>query len=646
MSLLLHKDFCPDIDVNGNIEDVEQIQLTARATAPTDADLANGRLYYDSALAVFRGRVGGSWVTLSSTASGVVGTWDEIYDNDKTLLIDNGVLTFQVTTAANGLYLNKTNSGAGAVLVIGNSGSGNDITGPAWSIISTGSVGILELTSTGTINATGGALSIGKTGTATTFVGTATVDEGLTVAAGGAAITSTSNSGASLSVTNATVSSYSSGAVQFTFAGLTTGKGIVVTATSVSTGSLLRLVGNAAFAGGGLYLNCYNGSSADFTIGVGGTTAIAGVAATNAFTLTAGDMVMSDGSITLTDADNAASLTVTNATASSASGVVVITAAGQTSGTVLSVTGGGTNLTTSGAVIAAAMGASLAGNGITVVNSGAYTGTGLVVLTANSLTTGLGLSIVSSATAITTTGRLLSVAHTGATGTSAVLSEFISAANDETVILAVTASAANALGTAFQITSATTTGYAQTITANSLTSGSALLVTSASASTSGSSSFEPALFTTTMTGIGGVGGRVRAYMTTNVALGAWSNALKGQVVYGAAGRTAGLGSAICAEMTLSAGTTPGTYAPLELELNLGAGAVTGAASSLIYASVNQTGGNTAFDTAGYLFNIAGLTAGTTKLLQTGTTFHTPAATLKVMVGSTVYYLPLYSGEIT
>jgi hypothetical protein len=49
-------------------------------------------------------------------------------------------------------------------------------------------------------------------------------------------------------------------------------------------------------------------------------------------------------------------------------------------------------------------------------------------------------------------------------------------------------------------------------------------------------------------------------MTTNVALGSWSNALKGEVTYGASGSTTGLGSSILAEMTLAAGTTTGTYA--------------------------------------------------------------------------------------
>ena len=89
-------------------------------------------------------------------------------------------------------------------------------------------------------------------------------------------------------------------------------------------------------------------------------------------------------------------------------------------------------------------------------------------------------------------------------------------------------------------------------------------------SANGATSFEPVLINTVMINAGQVGGRVKVNMETNVALGGWSNAFKAQVTYGAAGRTNGLGSVICAEMTLSAGCTQGTYAPLELELNMGA----------------------------------------------------------------------------
>jgi len=154
------------------------------------------------------------------------------------------------------------------------------------------------------------------------------------------------------------------------------------------------------------------------------------------------------------------------------------------------------------------------------------------------------------------------------------------------------------------------------------------------ASTNAGTSLEPVVVSTTMTGAGQVGGRSLFYMTTNVALGGWSNALKAQVVYGAAGRTAGLGSALVAEMTLSAGTTPGTYAPFEIELNMGAAGVCGAQTSLIYMAVNDAAATT-FDTDGFLFAINGLTKGV------GGLFHATTATaathgLRISVGGVGY----------
>lgn len=158
-------------------------------------------------------------------------------------------------------------------------------------------------------------------------------------------------------------------------------------------------------------------------------------------------------------------------------------------------------------------------------------------------------------------------------------------------------------------------------------------------STSASTSAEPVLFYTTMTGAAGVGGRVRAFMTTNVALGAWSNAFKGEVTYGASGRTTGLGSAICAEMTLSAGTSSGTYAPLEIELNLGASASIGTATSFVYMGVNGADATT-FQGNGYLFDIQGLGAATAGEVFDTCTAAAASHALRIRIGAAAYYVML------
>jgi hypothetical protein len=168
-------------------------------------------------------------------------------------------------------------------------------------------------------------------------------------------------------------------------------------------------------------------------------------------------------------------------------------------------------------------------------------------------------------------------------------------------------------------------------------------ITTTNTATSGT--YQPLVVDTTMSGAGADGGRSKFAMSTNVALGSFSNALKAEVTYGASGRTTGLGSAFVAELSLSAGTSSGTYAPLELELNCASGASTGTTTSLIYASVNGTGAGTV-DTNGVFMNIQGLTAGAGKMLVAGTTLGTAYGGLRVKVGATNYWIPLYAAQPT
>jgi len=204
-----------------------------------------------------------------------------------------------------------------------------------------------------------------------------------------------------------------------------------------------------------------------------------------------------------------------------------------------------------------------------------------------------------------------------------------------------------AIGVAYadpEFQSVSVTGDASLAGTVNITSGDVNITTS-SASTSGSLSVEPLLVSTTMTGAGGVGGRAKFLTTIDAALGGWSNAVKGEVVYGTSGRTTGLGSAVLAEMTLSAGTSAGTYAPLELELNVPSGASTGTLTSFIYASQQGTGVTT-MDTNGRFINLVGVTAGAGKMWKTGTTLGTAAGGLRCRIAGTDYWLPFYAAEPT
>ena len=284
---------------------------------------------------------GASETAIGAAGAGGVTTWDELYDSDKTLDVDSSTFTLNGTAAL----------GTGAVLTIANAGTGNDITGPAWSIISTGSVGILELASGGTINATDGALTIGKAATATTIAGTMTVTQALTATAS-ITITGTADS-TCLTVTAGDVSIANGKIVQanddtdtalaITADSVTTGNVIDINADGLTSGTILHLDSTVAGVTTGLYIDCFDGAASDFSVGIYGTTTIAGNAATNVFNITAGDAVMSDGSLTMADADDAATLSVTSTAVftQTGSGVVTIIADSATTGNIIDVNADG-----------------------------------------------------------------------------------------------------------------------------------------------------------------------------------------------------------------------------------------------------------------------------------------------------------------
>jgi len=285
------------------------------------------------------------------------------------------------------------------------------------------------------------------------------------------------------------------------------------------------------------------------------------------------------------------------------------------------------------------------GTSLALTQNTVTTGAG-ITQSLNGLTTGFGHSITHTTSVIANGGSLLNLSSTGidtSTTTGVLLNLSSTASTAGTQVLGTFSGLTTGNGVRI-VANALTTGNALDISTTGLTAGGqSINVTASSASTDAGTSVEPILLTTTMTGAGGVGGRFKSSLTTNVALGSWSNAIKGEVTYGATGKTTGLGSAIVSEMTLSAGTADGTYAPLEIELNLGTGALTGTATSLIYASVNGADAAT-FDANGFILNLAGLTAGAGDAFQTGLTAATinaaTTAALKIKIGSTTYYIPI------
>jgi hypothetical protein len=159
----------------------------------------------------------------------------------------------------------------------------------------------------------------------------------------------------------------------------------------------------------------------------------------------------------------------------------------------------------------------------------------------------------------------------------------------------------------------------------------------------GSTNAAASTTTLTLTGVGGVGWASKSDLEANVALGAYANGLYGYLEFGASGRVTGLASGIVGEVVLSAGCTQGTYAAIEAEVGMPSGAVTGTNTSFLYLS-SYGADKATFDTSGTLFNLAGVTKGSGKLLQDTTAGPTirPVQVLKVVTPDGIRYLPLYS----
>ena len=174
--------------------------------------------------------------------------------------------------------------------------------------------------------------------------------------------------------------------------------------------------------------------------------------------------------------------------------------------------------------------------------------------------------------------------------------------------------------------------------------GSFTTLTATSTSTNTGSSDAVALVATeTIAGVGGVGFAIQAIQNVNVAAGAYLTANYGYLAFGASGRVTGLAAGVTAEIVMSAGTTQGTYAALDLEIGMPTGAVTATATSFMYLS-SYGADKATFDTDGNLFTLAGVAKGTGKLLADATTGSAarPVQVLRVRTPDGIRYLPLYS----
>lgn len=167
--------------------------------------------------------------------------------------------------------------------------------------------------------------------------------------------------------------------------------------------------------------------------------------------------------------------------------------------------------------------------------------------------------------------------------------------------------------------------------------------TFANSATSGN--VEPLKITSTYTpGPSGTttGGRIHFLSVFTGQMGSWSNALKAEVFYGSAGLTTGLGSAFVAELSLSAGCTEGTYAPLEAELVMPASADVGTETSFLYAAVSGAAAG-AFDDDGGIVSINGVTIDTGHVIQASAVAGVDSThAMRIFINGTAYYVPLHT----
>lgn len=348
MALKNLKEYVPPIKAhNAGIVKIDQLELTGIDTAPADANLAAGRIYFDTSDDTFYGYDGTSWKSFIVTVSGGAGTWDALYASDKTLTINSTTLTF-AGTHATGDTTTFTATGSGDCIKITNSGSGYDISGnsDAWSIITSGGVAVVELGSGATINAAGGAMTLGLTGTATTLAGTLTVDEtstftGAVTATASIVITGTANTTV-FTITDGdllvddgsiTITDTDEGGALVITSSSTTADTATITAAGTTSGSVLRLVTANATLSGGYYIECYDGAAIDFSVGENGAIVVEGSApGTDSLTLslgdatiTSGDLVVSAGSVDITE-DSTTNVALVVATAGTSVDAVTITA--------------------------------------------------------------------------------------------------------------------------------------------------------------------------------------------------------------------------------------------------------------------------------------------------------------------------------
>jgi hypothetical protein len=441
---------------------------------------------------------GSSTTTIGAAGGGgATPTWETIYSRDATFGLSGAwTLAGASAGAADVLVVTNTGAGSGDCIQITNSGTGSDIKGTSdnWSVSKAGAAVFVGVTPGGDITSTGtaidwdladnnaSALSFDASGAAGILaIVTTNGSEAVTMAnaltvSGQTTCSVGSNTVSSLVVTDNTASTFGADADSSGVA--------VIRSTSLTTGSLLQLQLTEGTLNGGFYLTGRDvtGSANVYTVGEDGATVIAGAGGSNMLTVTAGDAVISDGSLSVTDADNAATVTVINNTVTTANATVDVSSTSITTGALMRLNANTTAHDGEVLEIINAGDTTSTGTGISVTMPDITTGaaTGIDVVMAGLTTTGFGIKVTMDAI---TTGDMLYLDNGGGTLTGA--GRFINCNDDDASLFSVAGDGATVIaGTATGTDALTLTAGDLTLTSGdaTLTAGD-LVLTDSDAST-------------------------------------------------------------------------------------------------------------------------------------------------------------------
>jgi hypothetical protein len=472
MAIILRNNFST-LD-NLNLSDTLGIQFTGRTSDPTDADLAAGRIYFNSSSNAIKVYNGSSWVAISA-AGGSGATLDSAYDGGPAISVDGAAIRLNGSHATNNqLELRHVGAGTGNMIDIQNDSTGTDGfdiegTDNTWKVSSAGALQVISIKDSATnatlqVNGDGsGGVDIGSTSTGAitlgaavnvasaklfTIIGTAgstyfdlTAGDA-TISDGALSITDNDNA-AALVVVNNTITTSTAGLIDIDSTSITSGYGLSMVMDGVTSGTMIYLESSAASFTGN-FIRAHDGSANVFRVGLNGATIIKGTAAgTAALTLDAGDLTVTDGVVALTNtgtidvfsvtansllANNLAIFKGSGAfTGTASNSFVAITPTGGTTGTALYVAMAAattlstavdvTTSTTTGTALRLTASGVLTGAGSVLeliadsaTTPGAVAGEGIVKLSADAVTTGTLLDVTSTSIVLTT-GRIVDLSH-------------------------------------------------------------------------------------------------------------------------------------------------------------------------------------------------------------------------------------------